>query len=641
MRRLAPLLAVCSILVTGVALTDCAKGTESTQSQVGGSAGIGGSGGGTDPDASDDQSAPADVVVEGAAGGEAGLQDGGNPEGSVNPCSGVTCDDPPANECADAQNLKVYNSTGTCDNGSCQYGSSLTACNYGCASNACTGDPCVGVSCNKPPINTCSDTTHLTVYDVPGACSDGQCSYTSHEEYCKFGCVNDVCNGDPCVGQTCTQAPASFCSGPDSLTVYDSPGTCKNGACAFTNHEEYCSYGCEAGACKGDPCAGVTCNQPPANYCAGPDTLRTHATTGTCSNGNCTYTTTDVPCSHGCDNAKCKDCAVNTDCGSAKWCNQAVCTACDTAQHCGASCTDCTATSQVCSNATTCVQCMIDSHCGSGSWCNANSCAPCNTAQHCGAGCVVCSGQTPSCTSGSCVCDSSSCPSNNQCVGGACTVCKTDAACGATCQPCASPTPRCLDEGATSKCVQCLVDGDCTGGKVCNASHSCVDPGCPPPADSCNNGTQSRSGCSNARIIGRKVAATSTGFKIIDDTCSASDKFDDSSSCWDANADHAYRLYMRKNDSASIDITSSWDCQSSYSSWNVTLQIWGNTGCGDLACTNKLVCQYNNTKQTKIFVAPADGWYIIVVDGSSAFDDEGDYTFTVKLTCVVPGCECP
>jgi len=35
-----------------------------------------------------------------------------------------------------------------------------------------------------------------------------------------------------------------------------------------------------------------------------------------------------------------------------------------------------------------------------------------------------------------------------------------------------------------------------------------------------------------------------------------------------------------------------------------------------------------------------DGWYILVVEGASAFDDEGDYTFTVKLTCKTAGCGC-
>jgi Cys-rich repeat protein len=644
MIRTAPLIAWL-MLLSGCSSADSsgtlyAKPDAGSAGGASGSAGQGGSGGG------------AGGQDAGGAGGSAGLDassDGANdaqppsdaqPE-AANPCEGVTCNQPPANECADTNNLKVYNPAGTCDNGTCSYGSSQNPCQFGCANNACTGDPCVGVSCNTSPENYCADPSNLAVYEVPGSCSDGTCTYGTHQEFCKYGCTNDICNGDPCVGQSCATPPTAFCSGPENLTVYDVPGTCKNGACTFTNHEEYCAFGCESGGCKGDPCAGVSCGSPPAAYCAGPDTLRTFASSGTCTAGSCTYPTTDVPCSHGCQNGKCKDCATSTDCTGGKWCDNSTCTTCDSDQHCGSACTDCVALSQVCNGGTGCVQCTVDSHCGAGSWCDANVCTACDTAQHCGSGCVQCSGASPACTNGACECTNGSCPANQQCTAGSCAVCKSDQACGATCVGCASPSPKCLDQGATSKCVECLANTDCTGGKVCNTSNACVDPGCPPPADSCTTGTQNRSGCANARIIGRKTATTTNGYKLSDSTCYASDKFDDSSGCWDANSDHAYRLYMRQGETASIDIQSGWDCASSYSSWNVTLQIWGNSGCGALTCTNKLACQYNNYKQSRVFVAPADGWYIIVVDGSSAFDDEGDYTFTVKLTCKVAGCECP
>ena len=39
--------------------------------------------------------------------------------------------------------------------------------------------------------------------------------------------------------------------------------------------------------------------------------------------------------------------------------------------------------------------------------------------------------------------------------------------------------------------------------------------------------------------------------------------------------------------------------------------------------------------------ASGEGWVVIVVDGSTAFDDEGQSRLTVQLTnCRVPGCEC-
>ncbi len=45
---------------------------------------------------------------------------------------------------------------------------------------------------------------------------------------------------------------------------------------------------------------------------------------------------------------------------------------------------------------------------------------------------------------------------------------------------------------------------------------------------------------------------------------------------------------------------------------------------------------------SKSFTATVDTWLYIIVDGSSAFDDEGDYTLNVKLqNCVTAGCNCP
>lgn len=187
----------------------------------------------------------------------------------------------------------------------------------------------------------------------------------------------------------------------------------------------------------------------------------------------------------------------------------------------------------------------------------------------------------------------------------------------------------------------CVADTDCTGGFVCGASHTCVAPGCPPPADSCTTGSQSRDRCAGARVIGRLAAATTAGYSISDDTCYANDRFDDSSGCWDANNDHAYRIYLRKDESAAITLTTSSACPSSSSSyWYATLQVFSNAGCSDTTCATKLHCDYNDDRHDYTLVAAQDGWYIIVVDGSHAFDDYGDYTLEVKLTCAQAGCEC-
>jgi len=161
------------------------------------------------------------------------------------------------------------------------------------------------------------------------------------------------------------------------------------------------------------------------------------------------------------------------------------------------------------------------------------------------------------------------------------------------------------------------------------------------PIRGCAMGTESRSGCADARTIGRTTAATPAGYKITDDLCAASNKFDESgSSCWDANADHAYRLWMQAGESVDLAVTTSTPCSSSVTRWDATLKVIENTGCDDKACTTRTFCAYNAYSHSKTYVAPRDGWYVFVVEGSSAFDDEGTYTFTVKLTCKITGCGC-
>lgn len=172
----------------------------------------------------------------------------------------------------------------------------------------------------------------------------------------------------------------------------------------------------------------------------------------------------------------------------------------------------------------------------------------------------------------------------------------------------------------------CRADGTCRG-----------DTDCPPPAAACVTGTQNRDRCQNARTINRLTAGASS-VVINDNTCSASDRFDDSSSCWDANADHAYRLYMREGETVALRYQTFQGC--STSSWNGTLKIFETSGCDDVECRNKVHCRYNSRDQSHTYTAVRDGWIIIVADGSSAFDDEGNYRLTVNLTCRGGNCAC-
>ena len=59
------------------------------------------------------------------------------------------------------------------------------------------------------------------------------------------------------------------------------------------------------GSAGADPCAGVTCDSPPADSCESSGTLKTHEPIGTCSGGACSYTEVLVPCTHGCASSAC------------------------------------------------------------------------------------------------------------------------------------------------------------------------------------------------------------------------------------------------------------------------------------------------------------------------------------------------
>ena len=481
----------------------------------------------------------------GGAAGQAGA--GGGPS-----CSNVVCALPPPKHCVSPTELEVFSALGTCSGGGCSYTATKAICAKGCANDACIDDPCFGVSCNSPPAAKCAAPDKLRVGDVPGTCTAGSCAYTTKEVFCSFGCENDVCKGDPCAGKSCATPPASFCSAADKLTVAAAQGTCDpvTAGCDYAPREEHCAFGCVAGACKGDPCVGVSCSTPPAAYCFDANTRRVASPAGSCAAGACTYGSTDQPCVRGCAAGVCRECVGDSDCAG----------------------------------------------------------------------------------------------SNELCDAGTCKVCATDLRCGGGCAPCAGPAPVCKSNGATSSCVACTSAAQCTGGKICGPANTCIADGCPPPADACSDGTQSRDKCTGARVIGRKNAAA--GVSIKSDTCSASDRSNQGGqACFDAGGDHHYRVYLRTGETVEGTIVEGQGCVNG--SWDSTLKMWTTTTCNGSTpapfadCGTRVVCQDYAGGKKGSFTATGDGWVVLVVDGSTAFDDEGDYTFNVKLTCKVPGCECP
>ncbi|MBW2261210.1 MAG: hypothetical protein JRG91_04485 [Deltaproteobacteria bacterium] len=334
------------------------------------------------------------------------------------------------------------------------------------------------------------------------------------------------------------------------------------------------------------PCVDGTCTSPPLNECEDAVHMRVYDSTGDCIDGTCVYGYRLTECAHGCVDGACVS---------------SPCTDVDCTDPPGDHCVDST-TLRDYEGAGTCVD---------------GTCSYPHTDVDCA--------ETPD---DGCVDDTTL----RQYSGGG--------TCDALAAACDAPfmDTACPDWCLTDTCVECRSDTDCTGAEFCNGDHECEDPGCPPPIESCTTGSQDRRGCSGARIIGRTAAGTGGGVSISDDTCYASNRFDSSGSCWDAGADHSYRIYMRAGESMDVEVYADWGCVET--SWDLTLKIFQNSGCTDTACTTRVFCEDYITSHTEHFTAPHDGWYIIVVDGTTAFDDEGDYDLDVTLTCIASDCEC-
>lgn len=205
-------------------------------------------------------------------------------------CGGRVCNEPPADECIDEIALMAYDPIGTCNNGECSYSTSNVGCEFGCAAGACLEcdvGPCCGLQGRfLGPKVRCNE--------VPFS-----------QEY---GCRADECASDVRwrdLFQHCTGTDAQCGSlnlVPGAWTVSetcDSNSMCRsdltNGWC------EECLFGCGDNGCEPDPCALVICATPNEDYCLGEDTLRDYESVGQCSNGICSYDYLDVFCSTGCE----------------------------------------------------------------------------------------------------------------------------------------------------------------------------------------------------------------------------------------------------------------------------------------------------------------------------------------------------
>lgn len=222
-----------------------------------------------------------------------------------NPCAGVTCTTPPAPSCLDSKTLRTWGPSGTCSKGQCSYTHKDSSCPWQCSGDVCVASPCTGVTCNTPPAPKCLDPKSLRTWSANGSCTSGLCSYTYTNSICPWQCSGGACVSSPCAGVTCTTPPGSICLDAKSLRTWNAPGSCSNGVCSYTSTDSVCPGQCSNDACVSNPCAGVTCTTPPGTTCVDAKSLRTWKAPGVCSNGVCSYTFQDSVCPGKCQNNSC------------------------------------------------------------------------------------------------------------------------------------------------------------------------------------------------------------------------------------------------------------------------------------------------------------------------------------------------
>ncbi len=439
---------------------------------------------------------------------------------------------------------------------------------------------------------------------------------------CTPATASAVCGARPCVDGFCCD------------TACD--GACRS--CALAGSE---------GRCSNHPIA-----TDPESECAA-QAPATCGTTGVCNGvGACARHPMGTPCDDG------AACTSTDTCDGAGVCRGAAPAACAPGagnQCCLGSCdpmAGCRTTAGLCAdqcNANvlrTARACQGCGAAGAVGTCGGGGEFTCDAATHSLCQTVMCGGQSFHCTNDGGVwqwrtatrCDDGdACTHTDACAAGSCRgtalTCNSDQCMTRACVGAAAcmQTPRtgmtCDDGNALTINDACTSAGACTGTAICGL-----------PTNACANGAESRDRCTGARVIGRRVAASTAGFSLASDTCRAFNRFDDCS--WDAGGDHSYRIWARAGETITVTLTKGDGCTTV--SWDATLKIYQGADCGTVTCSRDLWCRDRVGSGAQTYVAPRDGWIVIVVDGSTAFDDEGDYTLRVRLTgCREATCECP
>ncbi len=163
----------------------------------------------------------------------------------------------------------VYNQPQQCDTGKCCDNGFFRPADYQCSAKPydvehhCIGDGYGGTHAARRyqykyftgSSAECStgnlkwhDWQIIDICDSNDICeSEGQDAWCTP---CEFGWLEGTCNPDPCQGVICDTPPANYCANEQTQVRYESLGTCSEETCSYRSQRFKCTTGCLEGACK-------------------------------------------------------------------------------------------------------------------------------------------------------------------------------------------------------------------------------------------------------------------------------------------------------------------------------------------------------------------------------------------------------
>ena len=177
-------------------------------------------------------------------------------------------------------------------------------------SRACpAGESCDEGECK--PIEECrdecleSDCTGLTFHEC-GQFDLDPCRDRSPGMSCVPSdlCLEGSCSPEGCATETlvCNDPGEPECTPDDKLHIPEREGTCSEGECRYTTRVIDCpNCAIIAGEPNCDTCRDVSCNDAPEPRCVDDSVLRKFAVSGECQDGECTYPFEDTECPNGCE----------------------------------------------------------------------------------------------------------------------------------------------------------------------------------------------------------------------------------------------------------------------------------------------------------------------------------------------------